>query len=69
MKQIRIKIAPNGIVEAETLGMKGKECLKYLERIEKMANATTVDSAFTEDYYSGRELLTNHAAQEETIYG
>lgn len=62
MKQIRIKISSNGSIEAETLGMKGKDCLKYLERIEQMANAVTVDSRFTEEYYQNQELLV---AEEE----
>ena len=62
MKQIRIKISSNGSIEAETLGMKGKDCLKYLERIEQMANAVTVDSRFTEEYYENQELLV---AEEE----
>ena len=62
MKQIRIKISSNGSIEAETLGMKGKDCLKYLERIEQMANAVTVDSRFTEEYYENQDLLV---AEEE----
>lgn len=69
MKQIRIKIRNNGSVEAETLGMKGADCLKYLQRIEEMANATTVDSRFTEEYYESQEILTNETAMEETLYG
>lgn len=69
MKQIRIKIRNNGSVEAETLGMKGADCLKYLQRIEEMANATTVDSRFTEEYYESQEILTHETAMEETLYG
>jgi len=64
MKQIRIKIGNNGTIEAETLGMKGKDCLKYLEKIEQMANAVTVDSKFTEEYYETKEVLFTEEEQE-----
>ena len=55
MKQIRIKIMPDGKIEAETVGIKGKQCLKYLQTIEKMADAVTEASAFTRDYYDRDE--------------
>lgn len=64
MKQIRIKIGNNGAIEAETLGIKGKECLKYLEKIEQMANAVTVDSKFTEEYHETEEVLYTEEEQE-----
>jgi len=63
-KQIRIKITSNGTVEAETLGMKGKECLKYLNVIEQMANATTIDSEFTKEYYEVKEETIGTVSEE-----
>ena len=51
MKQIKIKITPDGRIEAETFGMKGKTCLKYISEIERMANAVCDDSEFTKEYY------------------
>lgn len=63
LKQITIKIGTNGTIEAETHGMKGKECLKYLERIEQMANATTIDSEYTKEYYETDNILDNSADQ------
>ena len=42
------------------MGIKGKQCLKYLQTIEKMANAVTETSAFTRDYYDRDEdVLVN----------
>lgn len=67
MKQIRVKISNNGAIQAETLGMKGKECLKYLERIEQMTNAVTIDSNFTEEYYETNEVLYSEEVQEERL--
>lgn len=64
MKQIKIRIGSNGAIEAETLGMKGKECLQYLTRIENMANATTIDSEFTKEYYENDNQLAIQDDQE-----
>lgn len=67
MKQIRIKIGQNGTIEAETLGIKGKDCLKYLERIEQLTNAVTVDSRFTDEYNENREILCDKEVQEDVL--
>ena len=58
MKQIKIKIKTNGEIEAETFGMKGKTCLKYISELERMANAVASDSDFTREYYEveGQEV-------------
>ena len=64
LKQIKIKISPNGVIEAETFGIKGKNCLKYLQRIEAMANATTTDSRFTDEYYETEEQISSDVEQE-----
>ena len=50
MKKIEIRIFPNGEIKAETHGMKGKTCLKYISEVERMANAVTQDSEFTKEY-------------------
>ena len=55
MKQIKIKIMSDGEIEAETIGMKGKTCLKYIEELEKIANAVAKDSDFTSEYYQTQE--------------
>ena len=57
MKQIKIKILPNGEIEAETKGIKGKKCLKYITEIEKMTNAITKDSEFTKEYLETEEII------------
>jgi hypothetical protein len=55
MKQLKIRIFPNGELEAETKGMTGKTCLKYIAEIERMANAVTHDSKFTKEYLEVKE--------------
>ena len=61
MKQITIKIKPNGEIEAETHGIKGKNCLKYIDEIERLTNAKTNDSSFTPEYF---ETL----AEEDSVF-
>lgn len=58
MKQIEICIHPDGKIDAETLGIKGKSCLKYVELLEKMLHAQTVDSDYTSEYYESEEEMT-----------
>lgn len=65
MKQITMRIFPNGEIEAETHGMKGKTCLKYIAEIERMANAVTQDSDFTKEYLEADNNLEINNEQEE----
>ena len=56
-KQIKIRIFPDGRIESETIGLKGKSCLSYIKEIEKLTNAKTVHSEFTEEYHKSKVLL------------
>lgn len=67
MKQIKMKILPNGEIEAETKGIKGKTCLKYIAEIERMANAATHDSEFTKEYFETEEYENTNLEQEVNI--
>ena len=67
MKQILIKIMPNGEIEAETKGMKGKTCLKYLSEIEKMTDAVTTDSKFTDEYLELEQTQDNSQVLESEV--
>lgn len=61
MKQIQIKILPNGEIKAETVGIKGKKCMKYIPEIEKLTNAVVFDSDFTKEYLeTDNELEINN---------
>lgn len=63
-KKIQIRIYDDGRIEAETLGIKGKQCLKYIDIVEKLTNATTVKSKFTEDYKDGNVYLSSNTSSE-----
>ena len=50
-KQLQIRIYPNGKIDAETLGIKGKTCTDYMNVLEELLQARIVDSTYTEEYY------------------
>lgn len=50
-KQIKIRVYPDGRIESETVGMKGKSCMNYIKEVENLTGAKTVKSEFTHEYY------------------
>ena len=51
MKQIIIRIQPDGTILAETKNMKGHECQKYLSELELLAESVSVDSKYKEEFF------------------
>lgn len=49
-KQIKIRVYPDGRIESETVGIKGKSCLNYIKEVENLTGARTVKSEFTHEY-------------------
>ncbi len=50
-KQIKIRVYPDGRIESETIGIKGKSCLGYIKDIENLTGAKVVHSEFTDEYH------------------
>lgn len=50
-KQLKIKLLPNGEVQMETLGIKGKKCLDYVKLLQVLADVKIVNSEYTDEYY------------------
>ncbi|ANU09679.1 hypothetical protein BBH88_04890 [Planococcus antarcticus DSM 14505] len=50
-KKIQIRITEDGKFFAETIGMKGEECLSVIEILEELLDAETVDSDYTVEYF------------------
>ena len=61
-KQVTIRVYPDGRIESETHGIKGKDCLKYIKEIEQLTEAKTYSSQFTEEYR--QVILTNEVTNE-----
>lgn len=49
-RRIVVRIAPDGAIHAETLGIKGEACLDYIEVLEDLLDAEAVQSEFTAEY-------------------
>ena len=56
-KQLIIKIDKDGTVNAKTIGIKGKQCEKYISIIENLTESQTVDSEYTEEYYESETQI------------
>ncbi len=50
-KRITVRIRPDGSIEAETHGMRGPECLPYIERLERLTDSEAVDSWYTDEFF------------------
>ena len=61
-KQVTIRVYPDGRIESETHGIKGKDCLKYIKEIEQLTGAKTYSSQFTEDY---RQVISTNEVSNE----
>lgn len=58
-KKIYIRIFPDGKISAETIGIKGKECTKYIKIIEDLLSAESYESSYTNEYYENAYNYTN----------
>ena len=65
MKKIQIKICPNGTIEAKTLGIRGKKCTDYISVLEKLLEAKTHSTSYTDEYYMS-EVITNETVIKES---
>lgn len=54
-KRLIITVGRDGSVRAETRGVFGSACLDDVGLLEDLLDATTVDSAFTDDYHRTAE--------------
>lgn len=49
-EQVVVRVSPDGIVHAETRGIKGPACLDQIQLLEDLLDATTHSSSFTSEY-------------------
>ena len=55
-KQLKIKLLPNGEIEMETVGIKGKKCLDYVKLLEQLADAKVQKQELTKEYYEQEQI-------------
>lgn len=56
MGKLKIKLLPDGTIQMETEGIKGKKCMDYAKVLERLADAKIYKQAKTEEYYQ-QEIL------------
>ncbi len=61
-RQIKIRIYPDGHVEAETVGIKGKACKDFVPVLEELLEAKAVSTELTGEYFE-TETHTSQNAQ------
>lgn len=54
-KQLKIKLLPNGEIQMQTVGIKGKKCLDYIEVLKILADVKIEKQEFTNEYYEQEE--------------
>ena len=57
-KRVVVQIFPDGRIQAQTQGIKGKKCTDYIRILEELLEAETVDSEYTAEYYLTEETIT-----------
>ena len=58
-KKLQIKLLPNGEIQMETLGIKGKKCMDYIEVLKKLVNVNVLDTQMSEEYYETETEITD----------
>ena len=64
-KRIQIQIFPDGSIQAEVQGVKGKRCTDYIKILEEILDAETVDSDYTPEFYETESLRLNETQKQE----
>lgn len=50
-KQLKIKLLPTGEIQMQTVGIKGKKCLDYVEMLKLLADVRIEKQELTNEYY------------------
>ena len=58
-KKMKIKLLPNGEIQMETIGIKGKKCLDYVEVLKKLVDVRIEKTQLTQEYYETETEVQN----------
>ena len=59
-KQLKIKLLPNGEIQMQTVGVKGKKCTDYVELLKLLADVRIESQEYTSEYYEDEETSTQY---------
>jgi len=63
-KKLTIKLLPNGEIQMETHGVKGKKCLDYIEVLKKLVGVNIKDTQLSQEYYETESTVTDEDSAE-----
>ena len=63
-KKLTIKLLPNGEIQMETHGVKGKKCLDYIEVLKQLVGVNIKDTQLSQEYYETETENSNDNTQE-----
>ncbi len=63
-KQLKIKLLPNGEIQMQTVGVKGKKCLDYVELLKLLADVRVEKQELTDEYYEQDVEVYNENIQD-----
>ena len=65
-KRVQLRIFPDGRVQAEVQGIKGKACTSYISMLEELVKAEAVDSSYTPEYFE-TEIVHTGISDEQSV--
>ena len=65
-KRVQLRIFPDGRVQAEVQGIKGKACTSYISSLEELVKAEAVDSSYTPEYFE-KEIVHTGISDEQSV--
>lgn len=63
-KQLKIKLLPNGEIQMQTVGVKGKKCLGYVEMLKLLADVRIEKQELTNEYYEQETVEYNQNIED-----
>jgi hypothetical protein len=60
-----VRIFPDGTVQAEVHGARGKRCTDYIAILEELLEAETADSAYTAEYQQAENVRAGDVRADE----
>ena len=63
-KKLKIKLLPNGEIQMETHGIKGKKCLDYIDVLKKLVDVKIEKTQITQEYYETETEITEGERNE-----
>lgn len=63
-KKLKIKLLPNGEIQMETQGIKGKKCLDYIDVLKKLVDVKITDTQLSQEYYETETEVSQREKSE-----